>query len=452
LRRAAVVMSVVAALVTATGTVAQADPLPTTQPTPQPYVVILKDGSTATQIAQDATKNGVEPTMTYTTAVSGYAGVLSAASQKSVKSDPNVLIAAPDETFTSTRAVRSSHRLGHGSWGYSQRHSDNCNTGNGDLGDGTSPDTTDAYPPATTFQQFIPTNLERVGLACSPSAGISGGGPNVNASIAVLDSGIQAGNPELNLVGGVNCSDEAGSSYGDDFGHGSAVGGVAAAIDNRFGVVGAAPGARLYSVKVLDQNDDGDFAQIICGVDWVMAHHKQIDVANMSLEGPGADDHDCGLKNNDPLHYAICRAVDVGGVTFVVAAGNDGVNTKDIIPAAYSEVITVAGFSDTDGLPGGKGPVCDGYNDNAFAPFSNYGSDVDLMAIATCITTTYNDGTLVFWDGTSFAAPAVAGAAADLIAHHPQMTPAQVKQSLQAHAEYGLPGSRGVGLLNMRGQ
>lgn len=93
-----------------------------------------------------------------------------------------------------------------------------------------------------------------------------------------------------------------------------------------------------------------------------------------------------------------------------------------------------------------------------YAPFSNSGPSVDLMAVATCITTTYNDGTLVFDDGTSFATPAVAGAAADLLSRfrdsvhfHVSRTQSRGREAvLQPTAEYGdLINSHGYGLLDM---
>jgi subtilisin family serine protease len=411
------------------------------------YVVILKEGLSVAQVNADAAADGVTPSMTYSSAVSGYAGSMSGASLAKVTSNPDVVMVAPDVTFTSTTNSRP-QRVPRG-WTLGQGRRD-CDTGAGNLGNGTSTYTgPDEYPPATSYQQFIPTPLERVDLQCSPTAHVDGHGPGINVGVAVLDSGIQPNNPDLNVVGGVNCSDEPGSSYADDFGHGTAVAGVLAAKDNGFGVVGAAPGARLYAVKVLDAEDNGELSNIICGVDWVTAHRNEISVANLSLEGPGTNDNDCGLKNDDALHYAICRSV-AKGVTYVVAAGNDSSSTNNVVPAAYPEVITVAGYSDTDGRPGGLGPTCDGFSDDTFAPFSNYGPSVDLMAVATCITTLYNDGTLVFWDGTSFASPAMAGAAADLLSRSPGIGPEGVKLYLQATGEYGdLPNSHGYGLLDM---
>jgi subtilisin family serine protease len=202
-----------------------------------------------------------------------------------------------------------------------------------------------------------------------------------------------------------------------------------------------APGAHLYSVKVLDHSNGGDLSNILCGVDWVTAHAGQVRVANLSLGAPGSDDGACGMRNHDALHIAICRSVRKG-VTYVVAAGNSSIDVRRVIPAAYGEVITVSGLADSDGRRGGRGSDCgDGYRDDVFAPFSNHGRDVDIAAVATCVVTDYRDGSLVIDDGTSFAAPAASGAAALLLARYPRLGPRAVRDMVNLTRERGhLPG------------
>jgi len=133
----------------------------------------------------------------------------------------------------------------------------------------------------------------------------------------------------------------------------------------------------------------------------------------MSLSGPGSDDKNCGLTNGDAIHYSICQSVKKG-VVYVASAGNDGVDAENTIPAAYSEVISVSAMADSDGLKGGKGgpDLCEGYADDSFAPFSNYGRHVDLSAPGVCISSTYIGSDVATDSGTSFAAPFVSGAAA----------------------------------------
>ena len=151
------------------------------------------------------------------------------------------------------------------------------------------------------------------------------------------------------------------------------------------------------------------------------------------------EDHHCGRTVGDPLHLAICEGVRKG-ITFVVAAGNEEEDTRESAPAGYREVITVGGLADTDGKPGGKGPEnCAGseFNpgDDLFAFFSNYGHPVDVLAVATCDVTDYLEGTIAEDNGTSFATPAVSGAAALLLDKNPSLKPYEVKQIIRRMAE-----------------
>lgn len=394
----------------------------------QSYVIMLKGGTSA---PRDASELGVTPQFTYSS-LGGYSAMLDARALQRVRSDPNVLLAVPDTTFA---GVGGGHPQAIEAPGIRCRKAPNT------------------FCRAKQYPQFIPTNLERVGLARSPTAKIDGGGPGIDVNVAVLDTGIELHNPELNVVGGVNCSTPGGpDDFHDVFGHGTQVSSIIAAEDNSFGVVGVAPGANLFSVRVLDSKDRGKLSTVLCGLDWVIAHHRTIKVANMSLEGPGQDDHDCGLRNHDPLHFAVCRAV-ADGVTVVAAAGNDAVNASTIVPAAYAEVITVSGYSDTDGRPGGAGAPCDGFNDDVFAPFSNYGRAVDIAAVATCDVTDYLQGTIAGNAGTSFAAPAVSGAAALIVSRHPNLSPLAVKLLIEAERSRqpipGDPDKIDEGLLNL---
>jgi len=163
---------------------------------------------------------------------------------------------------------------------------------------------------------------------------------------------------------------------------------IRAAIDNAIGRVGVAPGAKLWSVRVFEGLTEGSDSDLICGIDWITKHSDQIKVANLSLGGPGADDGNCGYSEGgvlqDPVHAAICASV-AKGITYVVSAGNDGVDAANISPANYDEVITVSAIADGDGQPGGlSGQLnCVPEEDDTFAFFSNYGSDVDVAALGS---------------------------------------------------------------------
>jgi subtilisin family serine protease len=254
----------------------------------------------------------------------------------------------------------------------------------------------------------------------------------VNVDVAVIDTGIDLTHPDLNVytAGAKNCS--TGTSAGDGNGHGTHVSGTIGALDNGIGVVGMAPGARVWPVRVLNNQGSGTFSAIVCGIDYVTAHASQIEVASMSLGGGGSDDHNCGNTNGDAMHKAICSSV-AAGVTYVVAAGNETDDAANHVPAAYDEVITVSALADFNGVPGGgAAPTCRTDVDDTFADFSNYGADVDIIAPGVCILSTWKGGGYNTISGTSMATPHVSGAAALYKANNPGASPSQVKSSLQA--------------------
>ncbi|HKY74662.1 MAG TPA: S8 family peptidase [Acidimicrobiia bacterium] len=284
--------------------------------------------------------------------------------------------------------------------------------------------------------QSIPTGIRRIGGTSSSTASGDGTG-SVNADIAILDTGIDAAHPDLNVVGGVNCS--SGSSYTDGNGHGTHVAGTAAAKDNSDGVVGVAPGARLWAVRVLDNSGSGSWSSVICGIDWVTANAATIEVANMSLGGSGSESHcdDGGLRE------AICRSVLGAAVPYAVAAGNSGVNATNYVPATFPEVMTVSALADFNGAPGGgASPTCRSDQDDTLADFSNYGADVDLMAPGVCIQSTWMGGGYNTISGTSMATPHVAGATALYRADHGRVSPDAVKTALQSVGTLDWTGDR----------
>lgn len=297
--------------------------------------------------------------------------------------------------------------------------------------------------PARRFRvasQAVPRNIKRVMAAPSGAAG-----PDVDIDVAVLDTGIgPVGGNELNIAGGVNCSGEGHPlDYDDQSWHGTHVAGIIGARDNEIGVVGVAPGARLWSVRVFDSFDRGDESTIICGLEWATATRVSpgpgsIDVINMSLEGPRFGSKEgCGTTG-DPIHKAVCAA-RAAGITMVVAAGNDGIDAKWISPAGYDQVITVGAMNDFDGVGWGKSkPNCLGYKsekDDAYASYSNHGRDIDIVAPGTCILSTYPsiDGRdTIRMSGTSMAAPHVTGAVARYLAAHPTTKPEDMRRIVRA--------------------
>ena len=275
--------------------------------------------------------------------------------------------------------------------------------------------------------QRKPTGIDRVEAdQSSARAGDRSGA--VDADIAILDTGISK-HGDLNRSGGYNCVGRDKRDYSDGNGHGTHVAGTAAAKDNGTGVVGVAPGARLWAVKVLNDNGSGSFSSILCGIDWVTGKADTIEVANMSLGATvlGTDDDNCGWTGDGAaaaLHRAICGSVEAG-ITYAVAAGNDSKDFVNDVPAAFNEVLTVTAMADFDGKPGRRAAfsTCDPSNaDDTAANFSNYtttaGNDDEhaISAPGVCIKSTWNNGRYKTISGTSMASPHVAGTAALCIA------------------------------------
>jgi subtilisin family serine protease len=375
---------------------------------PGQYIVVAKSGVDASALARDhARADGALVSHVYSHALHGYAAQLSTQGLAGVRADSRVAYVAED------RAVEA------------------------------------AAP--SPGPQVLPTGVDRIdGDLSSALSGNGSGATNIN--VAVLDTGIDVHHPDLNVAGGVSCINS--SSFDDGNGHGTHVAGTIAAKDDAIGVVGVAPGARLWAVQVLNSAGSGSFASVICGVDWVTAHAAElgIKVANMSLSGGGSDDGNCGLTNGDPFHQAICNSV-AAGVTYVVAAGNNGFDEARRVPASYDEALTVTAVTDTDGKPGGFGPTCIGDADDTSAFFSNFAvSAADqahtIAGPGVCILSTWKNGGYNTISGTSMATPHVAGTAALCIASgNCGSTPAQVKRVLLDDAEKHTKKNPGYGFI-----
>jgi subtilisin len=231
-----------------------------------------------------------------------------------------------------------------------------------------------------------------------------GGGTKfgVNVVVAVIDTGIDATHPDLN----VEFSKGFGFPDGvDGNGHGTHVSGIIGARDNGFGVVGVAPGARLWALKCLDASGAGTNADVIAAIDYVATHFTQVAVANMSLGG----------SFSQAVNDAVTACVNKG-VVMVAAAGNSAADASGFSPASATGVICVGAYADSDGLPGGKGAaVSTGEKDDTFATsFSNFGKRVDVIAPGCDILSTVpvSQGSYGKKTGTSMAAPHVSGLAA----------------------------------------
>jgi subtilisin len=330
------------------------------------YIVVLKDGQDSDAVARGlGRQNGFAATHVYSHALKGFSAALTAGQAAQLAADQRVAYVADDAVVSTTHVGKIE---------------------------------VEVFGPSDG--QTIPTGESRIGASAYPT------GSTANVDVAVIDTGIDLDHPDLNVfqhvsfVGGTQ--NNAGGD--DDHGHGSHVAGTIAAKDDHNGVVGVAPGARLWAVKVLSSSGSGSTSDIIKGIDYVAANAASIEVANMSLGGRT-------VGKFDPMRDAI-KAASALGVVFVVAAGNDKVDCKNFAPANYPEVITVSAIADSDGLPGHLGARTDYGYDDTFASFSNYGPAVDLAAPGVWITSTHKNGGYARMSGTSMACPHVAGAAA----------------------------------------
>lgn len=422
--------------------VAQAGPVAGAEPVGAPYIVVFEDDAVgkgqsaaaqsvqgrpafagppsidrqkvSSRVADLTAALKVKPRNVFDSAIGGFAANLTPAQLRRVQDDPAVAFVTPDQKVSLDLELAADGGV--------------------------------AGIKTTTSQAVrMPAGVVRVGATKNAIANIDGNDDRVDADIAILDTGVDASHPDLNVVGGYNCTTSNRSAWGDQHGHGTHVAGTAAALDNGFGVVGVAPGARIWSVKVLNKEGTGYLSWLVCGIDWVTAQKDSsapsgqlFEAANMSLRFslPNADNRDCGVPAKDAVHKAICRSV-AAGVTYAVAGGNDQKNVKWYRPAAYTEVITVSAIVDYDGKPGGlanQADYCSFYSkdaDDTFANFSNFGKLVDMTAPGKCVVSTYPGNRYAWMSGTSMATPHVAGAAALYMVRYPRATPVQVRMALQ---------------------
>jgi serine protease AprX len=289
-------------------------------------------------------------------------------------------------------------------------------------------------------------------------SGVASGTVNPPA-IAIVDSGVDAARADFGgrVLTQVTMTDRVPNSPGDGRGHGTFVASVAAG--SAPGYAGAIPNAKLVSIDVVDDAGVANTRDVIAAADWILAHKDDygIRVANFSLHN--------SLQSSfrfDPLARAVER-LWFGGVVVVAAAGNYGDTKVGVVHAPANDpfVITV-GASDVAG-------TVSVINDIA-APWSAYGHTLDgfakpelsapgryIVAAAPMTSTLASERPervvepgYMQLSGTSFSAPMVAGAAAYVLAIHPEWTPSQVKGALMRTARAmnaAAPMSTGIGEL-----
>ena len=231
-----------------------------------------------------------------------------------------------------------------------------------------------------------------------------GGGLTSNTGdgikVAVIDTGIDSDHSDLaaNFKGGVDFTGSR-KGYEDEHGHGSHVAGTIGAVDNDLGVIGVAPAAHLYAVRVLDRRGSGWWSDVAAGITWT--GNNNIQIANMSLGG-----------GHSSLVQSACFYARGKGVLLIAAAGNSGdgniLTTETSYPAAYGTVVAVGAIKKGDGL----------------ASFSNSGAYLEVSAPGVSVKSTFKNDGYQTWNGTSMACPHAVGVAA-LIWHENSATATQ---------------------------
>lgn len=241
------------------------------------------------------------------------------------------------------------------------------------------------------------------------------------AILFILDTAGRFDHPDLveNALPKLAKNFSDSKSLADVHGHGTHCAGIAAAADNSEGVIGVAPGAKLVPIKVLNDQGSAAWQWVANGIRYVAdlplagiyKDHKKI--ISLSLGGRSG-----APELQEAIKYAIAK-----GCFVLAATGNSGYkqgqNTVDY-PGRYEEVITIASV---------------GKSENP-SVFSSAGEQVDLGAPGEGVYSTHKNGGYAYLSGTSMATPHVAGVAALILSHFPEIkTQNQLEGFLQKFAK-----------------
>lgn len=347
------------------------------------YIVTLKGGTAASSAAgrELAARYGARISHTYGTALNGFSVRVTERRARRLAADSRVASVAQDTAVRlDTAAVRKSPPTSPPTWGLDR-----------------------------IDQRSLPLN----GRYTAPASAGRG------VTVYVIDTGIRISHRDFGGRAGSGWDFVDGDAVAQDGnGHGTHV--AATVVGAGYGV---AKKAKVVGVRVLDSAGAGTTSQVIAGIDWVTRNARKPAVANLSLGG----------APNAQLDAAV-RASIASGVTYTLAAGNNGRAAGAYSPARVREAITVGATDRTD----------------ARAPFSNAGPSVDVFAPGAGITSASSRGDTAkaVLSGTSMASPHVAGAAALFLSAHPTASPARVSAAVVAGAVRGKVRGAGAGSPN----
>ena len=388
------------------------------------YIVMFKDGTSASNRAVAVTQAGAVVKFNYSIINSVAVHVASSDILLALQNDANVVNIVPDRHVFTDKETSS--------------------TGGGG--------------PRKRAGQVIPDGVKRIGADPDTLLGWTGNG----VGVAIVDTGIDFNHSDLlvnaqcftafsNVWDPTTCQDLDG--------HGTHVAGIVSALDNNIDVVGVAPNATLYAVKVLDDIGNGTDSTIIAGLDWIFMNTDTLDpkirVVNMGLGRlKGSDDNE-----NHPLRLAVQALYNLG-ISVVVSAGNDpDVEVSDRVPAGYPETLAIASTTATDGSKKGcksftgiiaSDTASEFTTDGKFDELSGVGVTIsapgeDAENIKNCsvnsvgILSTRVGGKTTRLSGTSMAAPHVAGVVALMweksLFQGATLAPENVRTTIQASAD-----------------
>jgi serine protease AprX len=292
------------------------------------------------------------------------------------------------------------------------------------------------------------THVDQLWNLIDPFTGLVLGPAPQAPAIAIVDSGIDASKAEdfgSRVVASVNFSSLSPGESGDSEGHGTMVAAIAAGASPLY--PGVSPSSPIIDLRTSDAHGQSLTSDVIAAADWILANKERynIRVANFSMAGAASTSF-----RFDPLDKAVER-LWFSGIVVVAAAGNHGSASgavdMSVAPGNDPFIITVGAvdqqqsadpYDDTVAPWSGHGYTMDGFSKPDMAAPGRY--MVAAVPMSSTIPSTVPERVVapgyMWMSGTSFAAPVVAGAAAQLLARHPDWGPDEVKGALMLTSAY----------------